>query len=86
MIAARSDIIEGSQFYSPNSEKVKNIITAYGNLDAELGYNQGYNFIVTLLLRFVPDEENAFWCLVHIMNGLNWRECFLEGMPLMARL
>jgi hypothetical protein len=51
-----------------------------------MGYNQGYNFIATLLLRFVPDEEDAFWCLVMIMTDLNWRECFLEGMPMMAKL
>jgi hypothetical protein len=48
--------------------KLLNVIKAYGNLDLDFGYNQGYNFIVSLLLIFIDDEEDAFWCLTQIMT------------------
>jgi len=60
--------------------KLCNVIKAYGNLDLDFGYNQGYNFIVSLLLNFVESEEDAFWCLSQIMTQLDWRDCFSEGM------
>jgi len=43
---------------------VFNLIKAYGILDMTFGYNQGYNYIVSLLLYFIEDEEKAFFCLV----------------------
>ncbi len=39
----------------------------------------GYNFIVSLLLMFVEDEEMTFWCLFAIMNDLNWRRLFIAN-------
>ena len=64
--------------YAADETKLKNIIKAYGNQDLELSYCQGYNFIVSLLLLFVEDEEMTFWCLFAIMNDFNWRKLFIE--------
>ena len=64
-----------------DEEKIVNVIKAYGNMDLGFGYNQGYNYIVTLLLIFIDDDEKAFWCLFHIMGNLGWRDYFSEGMP-----
>lgn len=77
-IATRSNLnYKDQSTYTPDSTKLSNIIKAYGNLDVGLSYSQGYNFIVSLLLRFIEDEEDAFWCLLMIMSNMNWRECFL---------
>ena len=66
------------------------MLKAYAALDPEVGYTQGMNFIVAMLLMFLHDEEDSFWCLVSIMfpkKGLkgiegkhNWRSIFVEGM------
>lgn len=69
----------GKQNYIADSTKLKNIIKAYGNQDLELDYSMGYNFIVSLLLMFVEDEEMTFWCLFAIMNDLNWRRLFIAN-------
>ena len=42
-----------------------NILKAYANYDNEVGYVQGINFLVGLLLFYIPDdEETVFWCLI----------------------
>lgn len=70
----RSHLKEGQGVcFAPDAVKIGNIIKAFGNLDSELGYNQGYNFIISLLLRFIDDEEDVFWCLLVIMSSMNWR-------------
>lgn len=64
-----------------DSQKLTNIIKAYGNQDPELSYCQGYNYIVSLLLLYVQDEEMTFWCLFVIMNNMNWRKMFIANDP-----
>lgn len=44
------------------------------------------NFIVALLLRHIPDQEDAFWALVYVMFELNWREIFDETSAKIAVL
>ena len=44
--------------------------------DHEISYCQGLNFIVALLLKHLHDEEEAFYCLVHLMKKHDWRACF----------
>lgn len=70
--------------------KLYNILIAYANFDPEVGYCQGMNFIVGMLVLHILNEEDAFWCFVSIMmppsnkNGIsgrhNWREVFGVGM------
>jgi hypothetical protein len=67
----------GKDQCAPDAKKLKNLIKAYGNQDLELSYSQGYNYIVSLLLLFIEDEEMTFWCLFTIMNELNWRKWFI---------
>ena len=41
------------------------MLKAYANYDNEVGYVQGINFLVGLLLFYIPDDEEAvFWCLI----------------------
>jgi hypothetical protein len=47
--------------------RLYNILHAYACLDVEVGYSQGMNFIAGMLLLNIPEEEDAFWCLVSIM-------------------
>mmetsp|Transcript_30001 Transcript_30001/g.39860 ORF Transcript_30001/g.39860 Transcript_30001/m.39860 type:complete len:148 (+) Transcript_30001:152-595(+) len=59
-----------------------NILVAYANYDNEVGYVQGMNFIVALLLFYLPDqEENVFWGLHQLMQRRNWRLVYTHNFP-----
>ena len=82
-IAHRSDIPvdkAAGTYLKPDAEKIKRIILVYGNVDIELSYNQGYNFLLTLMLNYIEDEEDVFWCLHKLMLEQNWRLMYCEGM------
>ena len=44
--------------------------------DPEIGYCQGINFIVALILKYMENEEDTFYTLVHVMKTHDWRACF----------
>lgn len=55
---------------------------AYANYDNEVGYVQGMNYIVALLLFYLPDqEENIFWGLHQLMQHRNWRLVYTHNFP-----
>ena len=39
-----------------------------------------------MIISHVPDEQNAFWCLVYIMGEHNWRDIFNEETPKLVKL
>jgi len=53
-----------------------NVLNAYAMFDKEISYCQGINFIVMLLLKHLRNEEDAFYCLVHVMQNHDWRGCY----------
>ena len=59
---------------------------AYANYDNEVGYVQGMNYIVGLLLFYIKDEEQVFWCLYQILVKYNWRQIFTEDFPKLHKL
>jgi hypothetical protein len=79
---------------APDSGKNRlyNVLHAYSAVDPEVGYSQGMNFLAAMLLLNIPDEEDAFWCLVSIMmpskgqspkmlkGRHNWRRMFTPDM------
>eukprot|EP00904_Undaria_pinnatifida_P002154 jgi/Undpi1/1193/HiC_scaffold_100.g14107.m1 len=62
-------------------EMLRRVLTAYGRYDREVQYCQGINYICSLFLIYMP-EENAFWMLVASMKrpSAPLRELFLPGM------
>jgi len=56
--------------------KLFNVLNAYAHYDTDIGYCQGLNFIVALILRYTEDEEDAFFCLLRVMVYHDWRGCF----------
>ena len=55
------------------NNRLYNVLMAYANIDQEIGYVQGINYIVAILLFYIQDEELVFWCLYQVMNKLNMR-------------
>ena len=45
------------------NNKLYNVLKAYANYDQEVNYVQGMNYIAGLLLLYIPDEDQVFWCL-----------------------
>jgi len=58
-----------------------NILKAYSVWDRQLGYCQGMNYIVGLLLLHVPKEEDVFWLYTRIMRLSGLRRMFLDTDP-----
>jgi len=64
-----------------------NVVNAYAHYDEEIGYCQGMCFIAALLLHYLKNEEDAFFCLIHVLKVHDWRGCFADHTPkLMAFL
>ena len=53
-----------------------NVLNAYAHYDPSIGYCQGMNFIVALLLHVLENEEDSFYCFVHVMKTHGWRGCY----------
>lgn len=73
---------ETNQFCEPiesGQNKLFNILKAYSQYDPEISYGQGMNYIAMLLLTQVPSEEDAFWCLVHVMFDRGWRDVYKKS-------
>ena len=57
------------------------MLYAYANFDPEIGYTQGMNFIVYILIKYVGEEEYVFWWLYDIMYYKNWRLILKNETP-----
>lgn len=70
----------GNEEFKINHEtgdnRLYNVLKAYSAYDPETGYCQGMNFISAMLIQMMPDQEDAFWCLVYVMFVRDWRSIF----------
>lgn len=60
-------------------QKLRNILLCYSKRNLTIGYVQGFNFIVGRILKYISDEEKAFWVfcqIIEIILPLN----FYSGM------
>lgn len=39
------------------------------------------NYVVALLLFYIKDEEQVFWCLYQLMIKYNCRQMYVERLP-----
>jgi hypothetical protein len=62
-------------------ESLRRVLRAYSQIDPDVGYCQGMNFIAAMFLMFLSEEE-SFWLLVVVMNEepYSLRELFGENM------
>mmetsp|Transcript_59340 Transcript_59340/g.125744 ORF Transcript_59340/g.125744 Transcript_59340/m.125744 type:complete len:398 (-) Transcript_59340:212-1405(-) len=67
-------------------EKMKRVLSAYSAHDPEVGYCQGLNFVVGLLLITANGaEEDVFWVFVALMHGCSLRHFYKDGFPLLQQ-
>lgn len=64
---------------SSGQESLFRICKAYSNYDTEIGYCQGMSFLVAVLLLHMP-EEQAFCCLLQIMNEYGLRNLYKDAL------
>lgn len=50
---------------------MRNVLNAYARRNSKVGYVQGHNFIVRLILELITNEEEVFWVYCFIIE-----ECF----------
>lgn len=63
-------------------EQLERVLNAYANVDPELGYTQGMNFIASIFLLYQSEEE-AFWSFYALMyqSSLPHRLFFVQDFP-----
>ena len=61
--------------------RLYNVLKAYSCFDPEVGYCQGMNYIVGIMLLYMEDEADAFCLLADILNKFHWRKLYVNGMP-----
>ena len=63
-------------------DQLSRILNAYANIDPELGYTQGMNFIASMFLIY-QSEEDAFWSFYSLMyqSSLPHRLFFVKDFP-----
>lgn len=71
------------ELYTPQHiQKLYNILKVFSNLDKDIGYCQGINFIVKVILQCTNfNEADAFSLLTYIFEKI--RGYFLENFPLL---
>ncbi|KPI90532.1 putative rab-like GTPase activating protein [Leptomonas seymouri] len=62
---------------------LRNVLRAYANYSPAVGYCQGMGFLAATLILQIEDEEDAFWALVGLMEGKQYRmgAVFSPGFP-----
>jgi len=60
--------------------RLMRILRSYAALDPEVGYCQGMNFVAGLILKYLPNESEAFGTFCVLMRDRNYRELFLPDM------
>ncbi|XP_060619766.2 TBC1 domain family member 2A [Anolis sagrei] len=66
-------LTNNKHFLSPTSQllpKLRRVLLAFSWQNPTIGYCQGLNRLAAIALLVLEEEENAFWCLVHITENL----------------
>ena len=71
---------------SNKHKKLSNILKAYAIYDGEVGYCQGTNYIVAVLLSNINSERACFWTFVQLMNDKKWRDLYKNNTPKLMRM
>jgi hypothetical protein len=75
-------------------ESLGRVLNGYANLNPEVGYCQGMNFLAGLILRVVSpsggyialeEEEEVFWLFVCLMDYDSLRDFYRDGFPLLMK-
>ncbi|CAL4120820.1 unnamed protein product, partial [Meganyctiphanes norvegica] len=66
-------------FHSDGIAKLRRVLLAYSRHNPEVGYCQGLNRLAAIVLLFL-NEEDAFWCLVYIVEFLQPRDYYNRNL------
>lgn len=66
----------------PGQSQLYRVAVAYSHLDPAIGYTQGCNFLIALLLLAGLSEEAAFYAFAGLMLRLRLRLFYGHGLPL----
>jgi len=76
---------ESPIFQEPDGDgqqSLSNVLNSFTVLREEVGYHQGMNFLVAILLMHM-NEENAFWLFVQLMKKYSLDGFFTNTTPLL---
>lgn len=76
---------EHAEFTEDHRAALFRILNAYANLNQDVGYCQGMNFVAGLLLIVSKSEYETFWMFVRLMDYGKLNELYMEKFPLLHR-
>eukprot|EP00347_Sterkiella_histriomuscorum_P000255 403376585 len=62
-------------------EQLRRVLLAIGYVVPEVGYCQGMNFIASVLITVLENEEQAFWAFLEMLITRDMKTLFLPGVP-----
>ncbi|CAG9311469.1 unnamed protein product [Blepharisma stoltei] len=62
-------------------EKLFRILLALAYVKPSIGYCQGINFLASVILKVVRNEEVAFWLLLGVIKKWDMENMFVPGVP-----
>jgi hypothetical protein len=65
-------------------ENVQTVLTCFARRNPEIGYLQGFNFIVDFFLTNEYSPEETFWILVYIVEDLLHKQFYGSFFPIFA--
>lgn len=69
-----------------NKELLVAILYAYSNYDPKLGYCQGTNYLVGIIILTVKSKRAAFWIFFQLMTNFGWRDLFSDKHTRLKKL
>ena len=80
------DVEEFKISISSGKNRLYNVLKAYSEYDPEVGYCQGMNYLAAMLLKYIDNEELAFFAFIKVMQEFSWREVYIDPMNKLSYL
>ena len=61
-------------------ESLRRVLVGYSFRDSQVGYCQGLNYVVALLLLVMKTEEDAFWMLAVLLENVLVSDCYTHNL------
>lgn len=74
-----------SAFCQEQRQRLRRVLHAYASFNSHIGYCQGMNSVVAVLLLVSQDEEETFWALVGLMDKRRLGGLYEPGFPLLQQ-
>lgn len=76
----------GGAINDDQRETMRRILTSYAKRNQEVGYCQGFNFVVYFLFQLKFAEEEIFWIICYLFDHVMPLNYYIQMIPVIADL